>query len=340
MGSQHGLSGVAPRAVALAVGLACLIGWLPASVFALPVTAPSSPDPNVLYPTDMTVTVPAGSNNPAGAGTSSTPFVDDALLTTITFGGTTFSVGADSFRDVLRAGVITNRDDVNAEFGDSDTGSDGNPNPFVTAGIINEGDPLPSGTRESTDPAIQDPAIAAAFSSLSIVQGVDGEGADYSFDLIFENGIVDNDAAADVFPELVFLERGLNSDFQVQAIIGGTFDSPIFAPNTVDVNRSAMGVTPFYINTIEIGSGQQLDVAGLDINVFGGGLGASQPIYGIRLTSTNGSGADMYGQFLSATGSDQFRPVPFALSGIPEPGTGVLLAVGLGALLRRRRRAG
>ncbi|MBC8134946.1 MAG: hypothetical protein H8F28_03555 [Fibrella sp.] len=245
--------------------------------------------------------------------------------------------------------IVSGANNVNAEYGDSDTNSDSNPNPFVIAGVS-------AASAESTNPAIQRPSIRAAFNSLSLVQGIDGEGAPYVLDLIFQRGINDNNAALDAAPELVFFERGINSTYSVQVITGGTFAAPTFAPNTITINSGATtGVaaqsraTGYFIDTVEIAGGQQLGATGIDLNSFFNG--SVSTIFGVRITDTNG--ADLYGNFLSAVSTNQFVPVPLALQGdgflaetvvVPEVGTGLLTLLGGfgllgGCVLRRARRS-
>lgn len=291
----------------------------------------------VLTPTNVSVSTPSGSNNGTLNGSSSQPYTDDILLNTVTFGSVTFQSTGNAFRTVQRAAVITNRSGVNAEFGDNDTGSDLNSNPFVTAGILNEGASLPSTTRESTVQAVQDAAVQAAFNSLSLSQGTDGEKGNYSYDLIFQQGTVDNSSAADAVPELVFFERGVNSNFQVQVITGGTQASPTLS-NPVTVLASNMFPTGIYIDTIEIDGGQQLGAIGIDLNDFG--LGANVPIFGARVTSINNTGADIYGQFVTVVDQDQqirdtpSELVPFELS--PAMGILALGAWGVIAQLKNK----
>ncbi len=292
-----------------------------------------------IVPTGVTVSVPAGSNNGSRNGLSAVnAFIDDVFLSTLSLpNGVVISATNSSFRAVGHATVLSGRSAVNAEFGDADTGSDGSANPFVTAGLLAEGASLPDAQRESIDPSNQDPSILASFGSLSLVQGIDGEGSAYTLQLIFTEGIVDNDAAVDQVPELMFFERGANSDFDVQLILGGTLSAPVLHSTVVSILRGQMFRTGIFIDTIEIGSGQELGAVGLDLNDFG--LAADTAVYGIRITSTNNSGADLYGNFLSAAGPDQFRPVPDGLNPVPEPGTIVLFggaAVVLAALRRKR----
>lgn len=316
----------------------------------------------VLAPTSLTVVVPTGSNNPqedglaltytrTGSATSLTAtnpnatnarqtYVDDILLNTVTFAGTTFQNSSNSFRNVQQLQVTSQRQNINAEFGDSDTISDLNPNPFVSAGVANEGDNLggiTNPTRESTVPNTQDRALTAAFNSLSISQGTDGEAA-HAYRVLFDQGIVDNDIAnspttstVDNVPELVFFERGANSNFTARAIIGGTFNNPIYAPTTVTVAAANLTPSGVFIDTTEIDARQQLGVVGIDATEFGI-TDANTAIYGMDFT-TDGTGADMYGQFTTAASSSQYRR-----QAVPEPLTiiGSAMALGFGVLMQRQ----
>lgn len=290
-----------------------------------------------LQPSGVTVTVPSGSNNGTRNGTSaSTAYRDDILLNTMTFGSTTFS--SSSIRRIQQVRVRDGEEYINAEFGDSDTNSDGNPNPFVAAKIISEGATLTDNTRESTNPNIQNPAIRASFNTLSLSQGIDGEDeGEYTYDLTFTEGIVDNNGAADSIPELVFFERGDNSDFSVQAIIGGTLANPTLSTNAVTIDDDEdIRSTGIFIDTIEIGNGQVLGAVGLDLDEFGGqfsGNDRGPTVYGIRITSLNNTGVDMYGHFATAQNSNQFRTPPAEL--VPfefSPGLGILALGACGAI--------
>ncbi|MDB6172522.1 MAG: sorting protein [Chthoniobacteraceae bacterium] len=311
----------------------------------------------VLYPdaNSLVVTIPAGTNNGTRDGKSAAnAFVDDAYLNTIKFTGTTgptntYSAGTsasftnNAFRPVTVARVTANNANVNAEFGDLDNGSDGNPNPFVSAKLVAEGFNLtsdPNPTRESVDPAIQNPAIAASLNSLSLVQGVDGE-SDYTMNLFFGSGVNDSNPAVDSAPELLVFERGVNSDFTVRAIIGGTIAVPLFAPNTVTFTRNAAANTGFYIDTIEITGGQQLGAYGVDLNDFF--TGAPSTVYGVQIASITGSGSDLYGTFLSAINPNQFVAPLSGAEPVPE-GSALPAALGVAGLammdaLRRFRGA-
>ncbi|MBC7806190.1 MAG: hypothetical protein H7145_08570 [Akkermansiaceae bacterium] len=297
----------------------------------------------------ITVVKPAGTStqNVARTGASGSGYVDDVFLSGITFGATTFSSGGGQFRAVGNVNVVAGAANVNAEYGDFDTGTDGNPNPFVLGGVT-------ATTPESTDPAIQRPSIRAAFNSLSLVQGIDGEGTPYTLDLIFQRGINDNNTALDTTPELIFFERGANSTYNIQVITGGTFAAPTFAPNTISINSGNVTQarqTGYFIDTVEITGSQQLAATGLDLNSFFNG--AVSTVYGVRVTDVNG--ADLYGNFLSAVNTNQFVPVPQELQGagflsetlvfqpVPAPPAVVSLLIGggvglLGMLTRRRRK--
>lgn len=300
-----------------------------------------------IKPSSVTVTNPVSqscsstvttncTNNGTRNGSSSQPYVDDILLNTITFGTRTFST--TNIREGQQAGVVTGRGFINAEFGDLDDNKDGNPNPFG----VNP--PVPLITQESTDPKTQDPAIKNAFNSLSLSQGLDGEeAAEFSYKLTFKEGIVDNNSGVDQIPELVFFERGINSNFTVRAITGGTFDNPTLSnPVSVTAPATELFATGIHIDTSEIDAGQQLGAIGFDLNEFG--ISAGQTVYGVQVTSPAGAGADIYGQFATTQNTANFRTVPPAL--VPEPLTilGSGIALGFGTLMkiqysRKRKKA-
>lgn len=314
--------------------MGCMVSRVFSALVLLAVVAAAAP----ILPTSIIVTSLSGGNNGTRNGSSAgTAYVDDAMLVTLVFPGGTYNASQGKFKAVRSARVVSGAANVNAEYGDLDNGADGNPNPFVTAGIVAEGVAVPLATQESVDPAIQNPAIAAAFNGLSLVQGIDGEGAEYVLDLVFQNGILDNNSAADTAPELAFFERGVNSSFRVTLILGGTLQNPVLHPTSVDVLASQLWPSGVWIDTVEITTGgQQLGVVGLDLNEFG--LPANTPVYGVRITSLGGTGADLYGNFLAALNTNQFVPLTDDLS-LPEPGTMVLLGSALAVLgLKMRRR--
>ncbi len=147
------------------------------------------------------------------AQTAATAFVDDAIMQSVTFGGTTLS----ALRPALAAGqggaqVVGSSTLINPTYGDSDTNTDGNNTPFAKSG--NPGLAY-SGTTAPTQTAAQkDAAIQAAYNSLSLTEGISSPGqggtagaVDYTFSLLFQEGIVDNNVAADSVPELVQVGR-------------------------------------------------------------------------------------------------------------------------------------
>jgi len=296
--------------------------------------------PGALIAIDTVIYTILSGSNTTGSGTSSSDaLTDDAFIDSIVFntagGDVTLTRSADQFVRGQTAVVRTFAGSVNAEFGDDDDGSDGDPNPFVDAGILNEGDFLPLPVQESTNPAIQNPSISSAVNSFSLTQGVDGEGANYTMDVIFELGITDDFSGSDGTPEFILFERGRNSSVMVQAIIGGTVDNPTVLTTTLSIGASDFGSTGIYTNTTEIGSAQELGVVGIDLSDLG--IGAGQAVFGLRITSTNGTGADIPALF--ATPSDpnsQTEELPQGL--IPEPQTVSLLLFASLLVFRKTRR--
>jgi len=275
----------------------------------------------LILPTGINVSVPSGSNNPASGA-----YTDDVYLTSLVFPDVTFATSA-SFSAVQNLEVTDKRGNINAEWGDADTASDGDDNPFSKAGL----DP---DDQESTDPAIQDPALINAFNGLSLSEMSDGEGGGFQFKVLFQDGLVDNDPSAlDGVPELVFFERGRNDQFSVEAIIGGTFDNPVYS-GSFAINSGDFWGTGIHVNTVEIGSSQEIGAAGIDLNDFG--LGAGAIIYGFRLTSTQGP--DLNGFFLSTEDGENFLPPLEDPPGVPLPPTFLLVlagCLGMGGVLRR-----
>ncbi|MEM9081222.1 MAG: exosortase-dependent surface protein XDP2 [Verrucomicrobiota bacterium] len=286
--------------------------------------------------TDVEFSVPATGNNGSLSGTSaSSAFVDDIFLTSLTTTSNlgparTFTVANGEVVVGVEAIVRSGAQHVNAEFGDQDTAADGNPNPFAEVGIGYPDLPVPLSVSESTDPAIQNAAISEAVASYSLTQGVDGEGPAYTFDVLFETGVVDNDAGADGEAEFVLFERGYNSPYNLRAIIGGTKENPIYSAVVV-VPVSAQTGTGIYIDTNEIGGGQELAAFAVDASDFG--IAEGQAIYGLSITSTGGGGADITAQFITAS-VEQQTSSPF----VPEPSTGFLGLMGGVILISRRRR--
>lgn len=285
----------------------------------LPLTLGSA-QASVLQPTGITTKVLSGSNDP------SNPFTDDLLLDSLTFSGASFN-SSDSFRAISRLEVLSGRGAINAEWGDNDTGTDGDDNPFTKAGY----DPA---DQETTDATIQDATLLETFNTLSLTEISDGEGnQDFSFRVEFSASLQDNDDGADDVPEIVFFERGLNDVFSVTLITGGTFEAPTFS-DTVSVNSRHFWDTGIDINTTEISGAQSVGVGGFDLSTFGIAAGAS--VYGFQIDVLRGSGPDLNGFFLSAEDGGSFQP---PLTAVPLPAALPLLVAALGsfAALRSRR---
>ncbi len=297
------------------VGASVLTAALTLSFFAVKGQAADTIQPIGPVGTGITIVVPAGTNNAPGAGFSQgNPFKDDVYLSTITFAGGTLKAFSSGNVFIQEALVTAARHTLNAEFGDNDNGADGDPNPFVQAGATAEGINI-WGTnhdviRESTVPAIQDAAIAAALRTPNLLGLVDGEDGkinnvteNYTFRVMFERSISDNNwSVQDYLPEIVFWERGVNSDFSVRAILDGSkIDNPVYAPNTVTVFRTDLLASGIWIDTVEINRSdepanppQQLGFVGIDLTSFGAHAEIGwMPIIGLEISALNLSGPDL-----------------------------------------------
>ena len=242
----------------------------------------------IVMPNSITIRVPSGTSDPDGVE----PYTDDVFLDTLTFGSETLDVGTEPFVSGVSVYVASGRENINAEWGPDDDAADGDTDPFTRAGL----DPA---DQESTDPAIQDAGLASSFFSLSLNEGSDGEGQGMEsvMHLTFAEGIRDD---ANGLPELILFERGNNDDnTRIQAITGGTFENPTFAPNTVTINAGDLWDSGISIQTNEIDEGQELGVGGIDLGDFG--IGAETPVFGFAIAST---GADFFGQVLGAATDD------------------------------------
>ncbi|MEM1085550.1 MAG: exosortase-dependent surface protein XDP2 [Verrucomicrobiota bacterium] len=281
-----------------------------------------------------------GSRDAPDAGSSrNNPFRDDVLLESFEILSSSdplvFRRADGNIRLGTDARVRSGAQHVNAEYGDLDNGSDGNPNPYVKAGLIPEGTSPSQSFRESTDPAIQNPAIASAINTYSINEGIDGEASGYTLDFFFEVGVVDNDVAVDLSPEFLIFERGLNSGIIVEAIVGGTVENPLLSGVTMTVTASDFSAVGIFIDTVEISRGQELGAVGIDLSDI---LASDEEVYGLRVTSLGNTGADISGIFVTGESPQQFTENPVVdEETVPEPGVSVLVWLGMMAIWRRRK---
>lgn len=285
-----------------------------------------------IHPTALKVRVPTGSNNagPTGAGqtpSSSTIYTDDVFLQEMTFGSTVFT-DTTNFAPGVALEVLSNRGQVNVEWGDNDTASDGDPTPMESIG-------QPNSVKETNDPAIQDAGLLQVFNSLNLTEMTDGEGgASHSFKVAFGSSVSDNDDGVDMVPEIVMFERGRNDTFDISLMIGGSLETPVLsAPLRISSNSFAdVGLR---VNTTEIGGAQTLGVGGFDLNDWG--VAAGTEVFGFVYS---GTGADLAGIFGSGELSQFGTPAPLTdVAPVPLPAGGGLLIAGLVALgLRRARR--
>ena len=276
---------------------------------------------------------PTGISSSTLSGTNDTtdPFTDDIMLDSLTFGTTTLNATSGQIAAVQSTFVVSGRTNTNAEWGDNDDDSDGNPDPFTRVG-------LNPANQESTVPAVQDLALASAFSSLSLSEITDGEGGGSVTNFIFANGVIDNDSSLDDSPEIVLFERGNNDTTTIRAITGGTFDNPVLT-GSVTITPDDMWNTGISIDTVEISNVQELAAIGIDLNDFGI-TDSNTIVYGLQIET---EGGDFGGFFQAAEDPDsQFSEVTNELlnpsATIPEPSSLLLTGVFVGLAASRRRR--
>ncbi len=272
-----------------------------------------------IHPTDLQVAVPTNSNDVTN------PYKDDVLLRDITFGSQVFS-SEDQIVSVADFEVLSGRSNINAEWGDLDDGADGDADPFTKAGFSGH-------AQESVDPSVQDATLKQAFSSFSLSEMSDGEGnSAFSFRLLFSQSLVDNAFGEDGMPELVIFERGLNDEFDIRLILGGTANAYVYS-DWLQTSSKEYFDSGIQVDTVEIASPQNIGVGGYDFDHFA--LVEDQPVYGMELRTRNGSGPDLNGFFLTAADPDDFGP---GLAPVPLPAAGWMLIAGLIGLTAMRHR--
>jgi len=272
-----------------------------------------------LKPSSVSVVAPGG-------GAIGSPVTDDVYLDTIVFGGTLYSATNDSFAGAAQFEVLSGRSQINAEWGDTDTGSDGDDTPFAKAGF-------PNADQETTDPLIQDATLLNTFNSLSLSEITDGEGqAQTSFKMAFSQSLAFDDVGGNALPDILFFERGGNDVFDVSLIVGGTFETPLYS-TALTIDSGNFEKAGFKINTLEINNAQDMYVGGFDLGAFG--LAAGDSAFGFKLETNDGP--DLGGFFLTAEDGTTFGP---PLAPVPLPASLWLLLSGFGAMIALRRRSG
>lgn len=143
--------------------------------------------------------------------------------------------------------------------------------------------------------------------------------ASWSLDLKLGNGQYIKSDKNSKTPEIAILERGMNSDLKVKAIVSN--GGQITTTKSVFLSRTAQRYTNFKMDTLEIAGAQKVGVWGLSLDSFGPIEGQ---VIGLQISSdASYGGPDLVG---------------VATNAVPEPGTMIALGAGLAALARRRRK--
>lgn len=138
----------------------------------------------------------------------------------------------------------------------------------------------------------------AGYKNMSYIIDGEDDGA-YTLDLYFQGSLLLNSDASANTIELSILERGGNSDLQIQGIFAnGTLTAPI------TMLRGETGATGWTLDTLEIGGAQSVKGVGISLDDSWDGLA------GFRFTAT----ASMSGPDIVAIGTAVPVPTPSGLA--------------------------
>lgn len=228
----------------------------------------------------------------------------DTWLNSITQKGVTVS----NFSLVKSADILSNTPITGKKAGDTSNPEASGRNNNTGAASTDKGDkatsPLPvSGMNNPTGSE-----VAAFLGNRNLSNIIDTEdNGSFKMNLFFEKAVVADKTGLD---SLFFWERGMNSNFDVQAID----KQGNLIGNLLKLNHSTQNYAGYAIDTMEIASAQKVGSWGVNLNALG-----VTSLAGIQVIA-NGS---------SSNGPD-FKVVARETRSVPEPGTiGALLFTGL-----------